>query len=112
MCFIEEKPVLDIAMPFYQSIYIDATTHLLTRLPTHLSTSYTYLRAANGTIEDPVDEGAVVDTASNASSQGARSTTVCLPIKISSARSRMVSPPKVRDKPAQEQAVTVTAVLV
>ncbi|ROW16399.1 hypothetical protein VPNG_02884 [Cytospora leucostoma] len=54
-------------------------------------------------IEDPFEEVIVADTASNDSSQGARSIKVCLPVETGSVRSRSVSP-VVEDSPAQEQA--------
>ncbi|KUI74559.1 hypothetical protein VM1G_10131 [Cytospora mali] len=54
-------------------------------------------------IEDSSDEVAVADTASNDSSQGARSIKVCLPSECGSARSRSVSP-EVEDGPMEWQA--------
>ncbi|KUI62140.1 hypothetical protein VP1G_09254 [Cytospora mali] len=54
-------------------------------------------------IEDSSDEIAVADTASNVSSQGARSIKVCLPSEGGSARSRSVSP-EVEDSSMEGQA--------
>lgn len=53
-------------------------------------------------IEDESDEVAVADTASNVSSQGARSITVCLPSETGSVRSRSASP-DVEDRPTQDE---------
>lgn len=51
-------------------------------------------------IEDSSDEVAVADTASNVSSQGARSITIRLPNETGSVRSRSVSP-ETEDRPRQ-----------
>ncbi|ROW10477.1 hypothetical protein VMCG_01864 [Cytospora schulzeri] len=53
-------------------------------------------------IEDSIEDVAVTDTASNVSSQGARSVTVCLPNENGSVRSRGASP-EVEDRPTQRQ---------
>lgn len=53
-------------------------------------------------IEDSSDEVAVADTASNVSSQGARSITIRLPNETGSVRSRSVSP-ETEDRPAREE---------